>query len=342
MNTDDVATATYVYGNVAVLFENARQIGEAVRLCRDGLQFAERFGAPLPRRGPLLGVLAFGLWELGQFDEALDTADRSLAIVEKSAANGQTTTRANLVNALWRRGLILGSDSQASLGRKADAIVTFQRAMDIADDAAQKDAADYLSRHNVAKVALEIGDILRHSDPKKALSVYDHGLARIHEAKSNVRLQQDEARLLASSSYAARWFHQNDEARRRIDAALVLVSKLKQYPAATIAPFSEADYVLRAEADHDADTGEPSKAVETYGDLLSKIMASQPNLETDLRDATCVVRLWTPLAAVLRRMGRHDEAASFERRRAELLTHWTRKLPNNPLAVQQIAATLPY
>ena len=53
----------------------------------------------------------------------------------------------------------------------------------------RKDANDYLGSDNVGTASLEIGNILRHSSPQNALSVYDHALARLHEVKSNRSLQ---------------------------------------------------------------------------------------------------------------------------------------------------------
>ena len=45
--------------------------------------------------------------------------------------------------------------------------------------------------------AREIGDILWPSDPRKALAVYDHSLARLREIKINERAQREETELLA-------------------------------------------------------------------------------------------------------------------------------------------------
>ena len=81
--------------------------------------------------------------------------------------------------------MILGrADAEPSLGRSREALADFQKALDIAEDLASKDSADYLGRHNVAVFGLEIGNILRHNDPQDALAVYDHALARIREAKT--------------------------------------------------------------------------------------------------------------------------------------------------------------
>jgi len=57
-------------------------------------------------------------------------------------------------------------------------------------------------------------------------------------------------------------------------------------------------------------------------------MAWAPDLQNDLRDATCIPRTWTALARLSRRAGRVDEAARLEAQRAELWGHWRGKLPN--------------
>jgi hypothetical protein len=43
------------------------------------------------------------------------------------------------------------------------------------------------------------------------------------------------------------------------------------------------------------------------------------------------------LAALLRRVGRTDEAASLDQNRLELWRHWDHKLPNNPFLERQLA-----
>jgi tetratricopeptide (TPR) repeat protein len=242
----------------------------------------------------------------------------------------------NLVKQLRQEGMILGKqDGEPSLERIDDALADLQRAVDMAEEVAKKDPDDALSRENLSKAALEIGNILRHSDPKRALAVYDHALSRLQEIRGNASTQREQVELLAGSSYAAQRLGRNDDAKQRIEKAFHLLGDAHQYPADKVEPMSEADHVLRAQADEYAATRQTAKAVEAYELLLEKLMAWKPDLQNDLRDATCLSRTWTALAQNLRRAGRAEEAASFEAQRSELWNHWKSKLPNGEFLLRQ-------
>jgi tetratricopeptide (TPR) repeat protein len=242
----------------------------------------------------------------------------------------------NLANGYELQGMILGrEDAEPSLGRSREALADFQKGLDIALDLAQKDANDFLSRHHAADVSLEIGNVLRHHDPRAALAVYDQGLARMREARSNVNTQRKEAELLAASSYALRWVGRNGEAQQRIDRALQLLSDAHRLPAEKVEPMSDVYDALRARADAYAETGQEIKAVQAYQELLDELTAWKADAQNDLRDATCVSRTWTALANLLRRVGRTDEAARLEAQRTELWNHWQGKLPNAQFLLRQ-------
>jgi tetratricopeptide (TPR) repeat protein len=197
------------------------------------------------------------------------------------------------------------------------------------------DPNDYLSRSWGAAISLEIGNIRRHNEPQKALAVYEHALARIREVKANVGTQLGTAGLLAGSSYAARWVGQREEAKRRIEEGFQLLRDAHQYPSDAVEPMSTSDYVMRAAADHYAETGEPNKAIAAYQELSDKLTAWKPDPQNDLRDATCLSRTWTALANLLRRTGRTEEADRLEVQRTELWNHWKDKLPNAQFLLRQ-------
>jgi tetratricopeptide (TPR) repeat protein len=266
----------------------------------------------------------------------LQTAQEAIQLDETQAAGGHASMRINLANSLYTKAMILGKqDAEPSLGRSRDALAVLQRGLDIGEELAKIDSVDYLSRRSVATIGLEIGNILRHDEPQKALLVYDQALARIREAKTNVSTQLTAADLLAGSSYPLRWLGQEEEARRRIEEAFQLLRDARQYPADSVEPMSRADHVIRAEADDDAETGQPDKAVAAYTDLLNKLMAWKPDPLNDLRDATCLSRTWTALAILLRRSGRKDEALQLEAQRTDLWNHWNGKLPNAQFLLRQ-------
>lgn len=334
----DLYSMRYFYVNVAGTYIDGRDFDDAIRYCQRALEIA----VPGPRandlRGSALEVLGLARWQAGDLDGALKTAIASIELKkrEAEASAGHASLRINLANSYDLEGMILGrADAEPSLGRSPEALAEFHKALDIADDLAQKDANDYLGRHNVATASLEIGNILRHSNPEDALAVYDHALARVREAKSNVSTQRDEAELSAASSYALRWTARDQEAEQRIGRAFELLHQAGRYPADKVEPMSDTYDALRAQADHYAQTGQAIKAIESYQQLLDKLMAWNLDPQNDLRDATCISRTWTALANLLRKAGRIEEASHLEAQRTDLWNHWNAKLPNAQFLLRQ-------
>ena len=206
------------------------------------------------------------------------------------------------------------------------------------EELARNEPKDYQTRTALAELGHHLGDILRHSDPKQALEVYDHSLMRVREIPNDVAARRMEVLLLAGSSYAARWIHRENDARARIDAAFRLLSEIKGYPAEAIKLGSEADKALRSLADHHAEAGQPNKAIEVYRELRRKVMASNPDPRNDLVNAAQISQLDASLGALLRSVGRTDEAVALGRGRLTLWRQWGHKLPNNPFVLQQIVA----
>ena len=110
----------------------------------------------------------------------------------------------------------------------------------------------------------------------------------------------------------------------------------KDYPVETIKLGSEADIAVRALADHYAETGQPSQAVEAYQELRHKIIESNPGPQNDLVNAALISHLDASLASLLRRVGRTGEAVTLDENRLELWRHWNSKLPGNPFVLRQL------
>ena len=329
----DLYSMRYFYGNVADAYYEVRHFDDAIRYCQRALDIPL---ASTKGNGYNLTVLAAARWQSGDLDGALKTMLEAIELEKAEAAGGHASMRINLANGFDLEGMILGrQDAEPSFGRGQQALADFQKALDIAEDLAQKDANDYLGRHTVAFASLEIGNILRHRNPQNALAVYDHGLARIREAKSSVSTQRDEAELLAASSYALRWTGRNGEAKQRINRALELLKQAGRDPSDKVEAMSDTYDALRAEADDYADLGQPIRAVGAYQQLLEKLMTWKPDVQNDLRDATCISRTWTALAHLLRRTGRTGEAERLEAQRTELWNHWNRKLQNAQFLLRQ-------
>lgn len=336
----DLYSMRYFYVNVAYAYSAARRFDDAIRYCRRGLdiRLPENVNA---MRGATLAVLAEARWQSGDLDGALKTAAEAIELEKAEAAAGHAALRMNLANGFHLEGLILGQqDAGPSLGRSRDALADFQKALDIAEDLAQKDSSDYLGRHKIATVSVEIGNILRHRSPQDALAVYDHALARVREVTSNSSTQIDEAELLTASSYPLRWAGRNEEAQQRIARALELLTQAGLYPTDRVEPMGDAYDVLRAQADDYAQNGEYNKAIEAYQQLLQKLTAWKPNPQSDLRDAMCILRTWAALAKLLRRTGRSEEAGRLEAQRADLRKHWNGRFPNAEFLLRQSSSQI--
>jgi tetratricopeptide (TPR) repeat protein len=332
----DVYSMGYFEMNIANAYDDARHFEDALRASQRALDITQPVPSAHRVHGSILGAIVVARWQTGDLDGALLTAQQAIQIEETEAASGHASLRVNLANALYAEGMILGKqDAEPGLGRSRAALAAFQRGQDIGEELAKMDPIDYLSRRTVAIIGLEIGNILRHNEPQKALAVYDHALARIREAKTNVSTQLYAADLLAGSSYAARWLGRDKEARLRIEQALQLLREAHQYPGDTVEPMGRSDHVMRAQADDYAETGQTAKAITAYQEVLDKLMAWKPDLQNDLRDATCISRTWTALADLLRRSGREDEALQFEAQRENLWNHWKDKLPNAQFLLRQ-------
>jgi hypothetical protein len=140
-----------------------------------------------------------------------------------------------------------------------------------------------------------------------------------------------EAELLAGSAYALRRLNRTGESQERIGIALRLLSETHDYPSDRITPNEGAALVLRALADHLAETGRPRKAAEIYQDLLNRVEESKPDLQDDLGATVAVSQIYGSLAALNRRSGQPDRGEMFASRRMELWRYWDHKLPNNEL-----------
>jgi tetratricopeptide (TPR) repeat protein len=185
-------------------------------------------------------------------------------------------------------------------------------------------------------VALEIGNILRHSDPKRALAVYDHALLRIREINENARGRAGEIDLLTMSSYPLRALGREADARGRLAESFKLLEASQEYPTDAIEPQSGAYNALRASAAQSEAAGDLAQAAALYNELLEKLEAWHVRPADDLRDAAAMSDLWDARARLLRRLGNGDEADVLDRRRAEIWGGWQRKQPGNVFVRRQL------
>lgn len=332
----DLYSMRYFYVNVAGAYYAGREFDKVIRYCQRALDIPVPGTRANALRGAILGNLAAAQWQSGDLEGALKTSGESIDLEQTEAAGGHASLRINLANAYHLEGMILGrQDAEPSLGRTREALADFQKALDLAEDLANKDSTDYLGRHSVAMFGLEIGNIVRHNDPKKALAIYDHALGRIREAKPNAGTQRDEAELLVGSSYALRWLCRERDAKQRLDHAFELLQAAHRYPVDKVEPLSDTYDALRARADDYAESGQSAQAIDAYRQLLDKMLAWKLHEQSDLRDATCVSRIWTALADLLGRTGHNEEAERLQAQRTDTWNQWNEKLPHAQALLRQ-------
>jgi tetratricopeptide (TPR) repeat protein len=326
-----------MYSNVAIAFGNSHYFEDSIRAARRSLEISRRVPSARASQSLAIGALASALRWTGNLDGALEAIRESLKILD-TTADGGVVYRLNRMEALLREGRILGEDGEVNLDRPGEAVVALQQSLDLAEQMAAKDPHDSTSRHRVADAATVLGGILRHSDPRRALSVYELGLARTREVANNVDARRDEAFLLSGSSYALQRLHRDAEATERIEAAFRMLRATGDYPAPRIVLIDAPHAVVRALADQYAQAGQLQKAAETYRGLIEKVMVSNPDPAHDLRNATLLSGDQFALAGVLHRLRLTSEAGKIESDRQELWQGWNQKLPNNPFVLRQIAA----
>jgi tetratricopeptide (TPR) repeat protein len=185
---------------------------------------------------------------------------------------------------------------------------------------------------------ITLADIVRHSDPKRAVAIYDHTIEHLGEIKDNSSFRRFEVSALTGSTYPLRDLGHAAQARQRLDAALERLREVKLYPADRIRPGSEADVTLCALADYEARQGAVPHAIEIYEELLRKVQAWNPKPETILADAIDLSRIHASLADLNRRIGRNDRASALDTWRLNLWQHWEASLPRNSVVQRQVAA----
>jgi serine/threonine-protein kinase len=330
--------AAMVFGNIGLFHKNIHRFDDAIRYSRRAIDVAK----PLPSAQMLvaqgLSVVADSLRLSGDLEGALRAITESVTTLERATALSEAARLSGFINVLSRQGVILGEDGGVNAGRPDEAIAVLQRTIALAEKWAAADPSETSSRIRLASAARELGNILRHRNPAAALLVYDHARRRIGEIKGNAVALRREAEVLAGSAYAARHLNRKADAHERIETALRLLRETKSYPADQISPGATADVVLRAQADHLADTGELPRAVQVYEELLGKLMASKPVPQNDLSHAASLSGIYDALIGLYRRTGLHEKAASQSGVRLALWQQWDRKLPGNPFVLGQLAS----
>jgi serine/threonine-protein kinase len=333
---DEAEQVIITYMNVSFRYFLNGRYEDAIRMTRKTIDIANATNHP-EQVGPALTVVARAELARGQLDDALAAAHAASRSLERFADTA-VTRKTQYALALIREAEILAHPDRVNLGRPADAIPLLQKAFDMTDDVAARDPGESTSRLQLPLSGSLLAGLVRESDPARALATCDRVLLRAGEVRNNTLARLAEVTALADSSYPLRALHRDGEARTRLDAAFAKLAELKQYPGAPLTLRSEALDALTARVDDEAARGNMAHAIEIHQNLVEQVLATGPKIETDLNDATDVSRLYASLAALERRAGRSDEAATLDARRIQIWERWEKALPGNAFVARQIAA----
>jgi tetratricopeptide (TPR) repeat protein len=320
--------------NVANRFMKADQFEETLRIAGRAIEIAYATNWPT-QAGSALIVVAAAHRARGDLSQALKAARESVRLLEPQPGEKAAGRLQAYGLALMRKGQLLGEDEAISLNQSLEAVQCIQRALEIGEDFAGRDRSDFQSQYRVFSAETKLAAILRHTDPARALAMYDDGLRRLALTAGNAGTVRNEIATLAASTDPLLRLGRRDEARRRLDAAFVRLGKLNLYPAGRIDLGSPASDTLRAQAAYEA-AGDPRRGAALYEELLRLVLAATPKPETNLEDAVELSNIYTAAALVHRRARQVDLAVGLELRRLNLWQLWDNKLPNNPFIQRQL------
>lgn len=338
LHGEELKTATALYLNIGMAEVNMHSYADAITYAHRVVEMSRALPSPWVRTAQGLTLLSESERYEGDLDGALHDIDDAAALLEKAPYSDPAERMLDEFGILLREGLLLGEDGAVNLGRPRDAVEPLQRAFDIAENVAEKDPRDAVSRERLINAAIPLGNVLRAWDPGRAMAVYDLALRRNREAGNSVVMMRKRALLLANSSGALLHLHRYREARQRALEGLANLRQTGDYPAERLSLDSEAYVALSAWADYQAATGALSSAIDGDERLLALITAAKPSSDTDLRDAPRLSRLYQSLADFDRRAGDAVRAQEVDARRLALWEAWDRKLPGNPFIHRQLGA----
>ena len=328
----------FIISNVALAFTNMSQYEDAVRALRRVLELDRIEGGPDTdmRRSSALSVMANALRLQGNLPEALTAIQEAHEIGDRTTYTSALTRMSHRYGILLREGMILREVKEADPGASVDPTIPLQKAVDITDEYAVRDPKDAASRGRLATASRELGDLLKESDPERALAVYDNALKRLDDTPKTTKSQRTRAELLAKSSDPLRRLGRGDEAGKRLDLALAMLEETKDLPSEGIALDSPQFAVLSARADAAAANGRIDDAAAGYEEILSKAQFETPWAapDQDLRSAQRMARLLRTLAGLYAQAGDTTKAEAIRKRQQELAHVWQTRLPENPVAAR--------
>ncbi|HKA01759.1 MAG TPA: protein kinase [Candidatus Solibacter sp.] len=322
--------------NVANRYSIAGQFDEAIRLSRRAADTARSVAAQ-PQAGSALLIVAMAQRAKGELDAALESIRDAVRILEPPPGEKSTGRVMGYSLALVRESQILYDEDDVSLGRPADAAVLLERAFAVTKELAERDVTDFSVQYRAFNCKSKLAHIARHTDPRRAVELYDEALKYLLRLAGNSGTPKNEVMTLAASVYPLLALGRTAEAHRRLDAAFSRLTEQKLYPASKIELGGALDDTLRAQAEYEAATGNPRRGAEQFRELVNAIFAAQPEPADRLASAVELSNIYKASARIHRKAGEADAAAAFDGHRVQLWRAWSTKLPGNPFVAAQLS-----
>jgi tetratricopeptide (TPR) repeat protein len=326
-----------IYLTIANQLFETRQFDDALRVCHRAAEI-NRISDTRDASVLISSITAQVYQQRGDLDDALSSILESVRMADRPEAKTDTTMNLILAHVLVWKGRILGQPEVISLGRSEEAAAALENAFRITDEVVHAELTDPGSRVNLGVTGALLGEILRLSDARRALEVYDHALSHLGEIQNNDVIKRSEVETLAGSSYALVRLGRSGEARKRLDLAFERLKDLKLYPAEKVSLGSVAYKALRARSNLEAAGGRISKAIEIDEKLIDQVKAANMEPETSLEDAVDLSNLYRSLAELHVRNRDAGAAAATSALRLQLWQRWQGKLANNAFVRRQLAA----
>jgi tetratricopeptide (TPR) repeat protein len=327
--------ASQVLMNVSLFYKNADRFAESVASGRRAMAMMPETSRSPGLRAQGLSIIADAMRLSGDLDGALRTIQEARRSLDVGSFDDASALQLRF-SVLWREGIILGEDGRVSLGRTEEAIAVLQQAFDLIEDWSSRDVANAGSRVLFISAGRELGTLLWRTDPARALAVFDRAQQRLAEIKDNPRARRGMIDLLAGSSYALRALGRPQEAGQRLDAAAARLDELSANAASPGLLDAEKEVVMRARAEHFADTGQPRQAIELYQLLLNDVGGTAAP-DASLTDACRFSQIYEALGRLHRAIDDEAAAAGFDRQRRDLWAGWSGRLSGNVFVVRQLA-----
>ena len=321
-------SASETFYEIALSEKNLGHNDHAIHTAKLSLELAKKAPGSEMRASIALSIIADLLRRQGNVEAALPAIREARLELETVQFRSENDRRTAWSAVLGREIRVMNRAADIGMVGRSEAQTALRRLFNLLEDWSRNDGGDPWSRLLFAPAGVEIATAFATGDAHMALELYDQALMRVHEVKDNGEARLGEAELLATSASVLRRIGRNDEAQRRIDAALQLLRQNDKDPDGAV-PGEAADNVLRAQAEQLAASGQLKLAVEVYETLLRRIDSSRPDPLNKMQDAVALSSLYRALARLQHKLGVEERATELMQMDRQLWHEWTQKLPDS-------------